>query len=336
MTSLMHEYEELFRVSFELYDKFKKDSERSEKTRQMSEILDIYLNSAIGLLREGYPRQIKDDKIVFSFKINNKNKPFSIPVSKIKEAVGDEYDIIMGNKKADENQNAAAGEDELLFDMMNESASQPAEDDENWEDLPLFFDEGDEKNMDDFVYSEIRADLSDTEKGHSSSVVFDVYPERIPRNKEDKIKTVVVVKGSRNSIFIGEEGCTTKFKAGDYTLGARVSVEEDGTLGTVTLNLNHTGCNADFKHLKDFKSKIRDPKNSHMILKISGDEVHVFPVTFGENDKDGNASSVALVGEERAALIPSTVTNILPVVDKNDVRHDLKVFWQGSKLKSQI
>ena len=123
--------------------------------------------------------------------------------------------------------------------------------------IGLFFDEGEEKQMDDFVYSEIRADLSDKEKSRSSAVVFDVYPERIPRDKEDKIKTVVVVKGSRNSVFIGEVGCTTRFKAGDYEFGARVSVEEDGALNAITINLNEAKCDVSFKTIKSFKSKVR-------------------------------------------------------------------------------
>ncbi len=343
MGNFLSEYETLFNISYPLYRKVSEDKSYASKAAQKKEMFSIYQNSVIGLLREGCPRFMqskeveKDGKVTVKESVvitvrdnSGKSNNYAIPTNMLKTLLQDEYDSVVGDGKGD-----SKSQNKEQSKPVSEKPASVKKDDTDWHDLPLFYDEPEEKDEEDFVYQSVIADVvSKEDESDARRIVFDVYPERIPRDKEDLIRTVVVVKGERNAIHIGQVAGTVTFNVAGVDLGTRVEVKPDGKLSVKTLNLSKD-YNIDFKVTKLLQAKVKEKRNTHMLLKVSGEDVHIFPVQFNKNEEDGNAQSVALVGEENIALVPS-FGNILPVTGKDGGKHNVRVYWRGGKLNSQI
>lgn len=319
--AIIKEYLSLFESATKLY----KNS--SFKKSQKLEIQTIYTNSFIGLLREGYEREIqkKNGKELVIITVNKSQ--YAFPTQHIKDTLGDEYDEVMG----------LSSQEDLLQEALNEVSNMSLGETDIKEDTPEYFEEGETKEATDFVYASYETEFVSVEDGEIHTFSYQVYPERIPRNKSDKIRTIVTVKGAKNHISIGNIGTTTRFKIGQFEMGAKCEV--DNKTGEIICEPIFLGDGTAYKvttqKVKDFGVTLGTTKNTHMIVTITGKDVHIFPMDYCNNDRSGCAPAVALLGDERQAIVPSEV-NIIPVTADDNSRTNVRFFWKGTTLYYEI
>lgn len=281
---------------------------------QKKDISDIYLNCYVGLLRSGVERALVKKEDYYSIVIQVEGKSYGMKKDVLLEKLGEEYEAVVET--------------------------------ENYKDCtflsqPEYYEEEEPKKADDFIYARYHLEITNSDTGRKEETTFDVYPERVPREAGDKIKTVVTVKGTgegslaRNSIFIGGVGESTSFHAGKCEFIVKCEVTKDGTISAKPRVINKNNCEINITQIKEFNTKVAAKLNSHMIVTVSGQEVHVFPINYESNDSKGCAEAVALVGTERVAIVPAGA-NIIPITSEDDTRTNIKFYWKNESLHYEI
>ena len=314
----MHNLQELSEI--ELYTNLFKNANilyhrhSNEQGVQRKEIFDIYINSFIGLLRSNVERALIKKDEYYNIVIQVEGKTYALKKNLLMETLGDEYSSVVET--------------------------------DNYRDCsflsqPEYYEEEEPKKADDFIYARYHLEITNSDTGRKEETTFDVYPERVPREAGDKIKTVVTVKGTgegslaRNSIFIGGVGESTSFHAGKCEFIVKCEVTKDGTISAKPRVINKNNCEINITQIKEFNTKVAAKLNSHMIVTVSGQEVHVFPINYESNDSKGCAEAVALVGTERVAIVPAGA-NIIPITSEDDTRTNIKFYWKNESLHYEI